>query len=83
LASGVWLQATGDSSVPDQVMQQRESRDVDRLGGTATVQTVKFDRWLGSLWRGERLAFTLALLSLAVGGGLWWVGGLMGEDVGD
>src|SRR5471032_1467434 len=64
----------------DAMAQQREMREVARLGGTATVQTVKFNLWLASLWHGERLGWTLALLGLVVGGACWHVGGLMGED---
>jgi hypothetical protein len=58
-------------------------RELERLGGTATAQTVKFDQWLSSLWRGQNLAITLAVLGLVVGGGCWWIGGLMGEEVDD
>jgi hypothetical protein len=65
----------------DLVAQQREMREVARLGGTAAVQTVKLHLWFASLWHGERLAWTLALLSLAVGGSCFYVAGLMDEDV--
>jgi hypothetical protein len=68
---------------PDPVAQQREMRELERLGGTAGVQTVKFDQWMGSLWHGRRLAFTLALLGLAIGGACWHVGGLMDEETQD
>jgi hypothetical protein len=64
----------------DAVAQQREMRELARLGGTATVQTVKFDRWVGSLWHGERLGWTLGVLGLVVGGACWKLGELMGED---
>ena len=64
----------------DPVAQQREMRELARLGGTASVQTVKFDQWMASLWHGQRLAFTLALLGLALGGACWHVGGLMDEE---
>ena len=64
----------------DLVARQREMRELQRLGGTATVQTVKFDQWLASLWHGERLAGTLAVLGLIAGGACWWIGGLMGEE---
>jgi hypothetical protein len=79
-AAGVYANASSDPQA-DLVAQQREMREVARLGGTATVQTVKFNLWLASLWHGERLAGTLALLGLLVGGVCWRVGGLMGEDV--
>lgn len=78
-AAAVYLSASADPDA-DLVAQQREMREVDRLGGTATVQMVKFDLWLASLWHGRRLACTLALLGLAVGGACWRIGSLMGED---
>ena len=64
----------------DLVAQQREMRELARLGGTATVQTVRFNLWLASLWHGERLGLTLAVLGLLVGGACWRIGSLMGED---
>lgn len=78
-AAGVYVSASADPSA-DLVAQQREMRELARLGGTAAVQTVKFNLWLGSLWHGERLAYTLALLGLVVGGACWRIGSLMGED---
>ena len=78
--AAVYATAGGDADV-DAMAQQREMREVDRLGGTATVQTVRFNGWLGSLFHGQRLAFTLALLGLVVGGAFWHIGGLMGEEL--
>ena len=78
--AAAYVTASADPGT-DQVAQQREMRELARLGGTATVQTVKFNLWLGSLWHGERLAGTLALLGLVVGGACWKIGELMGEDV--
>jgi len=77
--AAVYASAAADPDA-DAVAQQREMREVARLGGTATVQTVKFNLWLASLWHGERLGLTLALLGLVVGGACWHVGGLMGEE---
>ena len=78
--AAAYLTASADPEA-DQLAEQREMRQVARLGGTATVQTVKFNLWLGSLWHGERLGGTLALLGLVVGGACWKIGELMGEDV--
>ena len=64
----------------DLVAQQREMRGVARLGGTATVQTVRFNLWLASLWHGERLGLTLAMLGFVVGGACWRIGSLMDEE---
>ena len=68
----------GDAADP--VEHRREMREVARLGGTATVRTVEFDRWLDERWHGQGLAVTLAVLGLVVGGACWKLGELMGEE---
>ena len=70
----------GADDATDDLAQQREMQQVERLGGTATVQTVKFNLWLSSLWHGQRLGLTLAVLGLLVGGACWKIGELMGEE---
>jgi len=84
LAAVAWLHAGPDDEV-DAVEHQREMQQLERLGGRASVQTAEFDQWLSSLWHGRRLAVTLAVLGLVVGGACWRVGGLMAEggDDGD
>lgn len=83
VAGGAVYAIAGDPGDVDAMAQQREMREVDRLGGTATVQTVKFNGWLASWFHGQRLGLTLALLGLVVGGACWHVGGLMGEELPD
>ena len=78
-AAIAWF-AAGTDAATDPVSSQREMRELERLGGTATVQTVKFQQWLASLWHGERLAGTLAVLGLVVGGACWRIGELMAEE---
>jgi len=78
--AGVYVSATADPEA-DAIAQQREMRQVERLGGTATVQAVKFNQWLASMWQGQNLAVTLAVLGLILGGAFWWIGGLMAEEV--
>ncbi len=41
-------------------------RDLELYGGTANVLAVQLETWLQSLWRGRRLAYTVAAISLAV-----------------
>ncbi len=83
VAGGAVYALAGDPDDVDAMAQQREMREVDRLGGTATVQTVKFNGWLASLFHGQALGLTLAVLGLVVGGACWHVGGLMGEETSD
>jgi hypothetical protein len=58
----------------------REMQELERLGGKASVWTYRFDRWLASLWHGQRLAGTLAVLSLVISWGCFHLAGLMAED---
>ena len=62
-------------------LARSQAGTLERIGGKATARTVAFDDWLASLWHGERLGWTLALLSLAVGGSCLYVAGLMDETV--
>ena len=54
----------------------------ERMGGKALVMTAQFDDWFGSLWHGQRLAWTLAVLAAIAAGGCVYVAGLMEEDAG-
>jgi hypothetical protein len=63
----------GDSS--------RELQQIERLGGKAAVLTYQFQTWFASLWHGQRLAFTLAVLSIAVALACFHIADLMAEDV--
>jgi len=81
IAAGAVFFAATPAADADLVAQQREMREVARLGGTATVQTVKFKLWFDSLWRGRSLALTLAVLALVAAGGCGYVGALMDESV--
>jgi len=75
--------ATASRAVPPDIpgLADSEARTLERLGGKATARTVAFDDWLASLWHGERLGWTLAVLSLVVAGACLHVAGLMDEAV--
>lgn len=57
-----------------------EMRQLERLGGKASVQAWRFDSWLSSLWHGRRLAATLVVLTGLAAGLCWHIAGLMEED---
>ncbi len=48
-------------------------RDLQRLGGKAAVLAAELDLWFAGLWQGRRLAFTVAILSIAVSLGLFLI----------
>ena len=91
-AALVYFTAGGDSGagggnyqvVDGHVYQQSASKAqlqmTERMGGLATVRMAEFDDFLGSLWHGERLAFTLALLSTVVALACIHFAGLAAEE---
>ncbi|WP_422084804.1 hypothetical protein [Variovorax sp.] len=58
---------------------KREQQEMERLGGKATVWMAESATWLGSLWHGRRLAFTLALLATVIDGSCIYLAGLASE----
>ena len=54
-------------------------RSIELFGGKAMVTMVRFNQWLGSLWHGERLAFTMGVLSILVALACFWVAGRVSE----
>ncbi|GAC1334330.1 MAG: hypothetical protein NVS3B11_10330 [Collimonas sp.] len=41
-------------------------RDMQLYGGTSGILIADFNRWLGSLWHGKRLAYVLAIFSVGI-----------------
>ncbi len=52
----------------------RYRHDLEVYGGTMNVLADEFTRWFAGLWHGEKLAATIAFLTLAVSLGLAVVG---------
>ncbi len=53
------------------VTLEHSTRDVQILeaeGGRANVAAAEFSGWIGSLWHGRRLSYTLAAITLALAG---------------
>ena len=46
----------------------REVRMLEAEGGRANVAAAELDDWIGSLWRGQRLSYALAAISVALAG---------------
>jgi hypothetical protein len=63
------------------VDSSREMQQLERLGGKASVQTFKFQHWFASLWQGQQLAYTLAVVSALLALLCWHIAGLMDEAV--
>jgi hypothetical protein len=55
-----------------------ESKSYDdqlqRMGGRSLVRADEFNRWFGSLWQGENLGLTIAVLATILALILLWIG---------
>ncbi|MBI2959746.1 MAG: hypothetical protein HYY28_05485 [Betaproteobacteria bacterium] len=49
-------------------------REVQRVGGKAFVLFDEFNRWFAALWKGRKLAFTVAWISAALAVGVFAFG---------
>ncbi len=47
--------------------------NTERLGGMTTVYIARFNRWLGTLWHGRSLAYTVAALAVGLAAVLYWL----------
>jgi hypothetical protein len=66
-AALVFLAAPTDRTDSDQLEIGRSKHDLDqmeRIGGKSVILGVEFDDWIGSLWHGRRLAYTLTFISV-------------------
>ncbi len=64
-ASGQNLDGVYASTIVD---DRREQYEIERLGGKMGVLMVEFNEWLASLWQGQRLAYSIAIMTLGLAG---------------
>ena len=80
-ASGGYAIVGGQAFAVEESPAQRAQ--TERMGGRALVVTTQFNHWLGSLWHGERLAWTLAALSAFASLLCLYIAGVLAEDMGE
>lgn len=57
--------------------------DMVLYGGKTNMVMGEFAEWLGSLWHGKRLAFTVAAITLLVAGVFWYFGAPLPSESAD
>ena len=55
-------------------------REIQRFGGKAALAFDDFGRWFASLWKGKRLAVTLAWISVSAALALYLLSNWLGPD---
>jgi hypothetical protein len=59
----------------DPALTKTYVRDLERFGGKAAVLFDDFNRWFAARWRGRALGVTVAWITIAVAGLLYWISG--------
>jgi hypothetical protein len=73
-AIGIYVLAAAPDDNPlgyDPMQSKQYVRDLELYGGKANVLAVELVQWFESLWRGTRLAYTVACATVLLAGGLW------------
>ncbi len=65
-----------DDGVPD----KREMVQIEQFGGKGNLVAIEITTWFSSLWHGRRLAYTVAVLSIAIFATCRWAADLSAED---
>ncbi|MDR3394274.1 MAG: hypothetical protein P4L70_04675 [Parasulfuritortus sp.] len=59
-----FVNGTGCTRYPEE--DRRYIHDLELYGGQAAVLADEFNRWISSLWRGKRQAYTLGVLAIGI-----------------
>jgi hypothetical protein len=60
--------ARPENPLGDPLESKKYIHDLQLYGGTANVLAAEFREWLGGLWYGRNLAYTIAVLTLILAG---------------
>jgi hypothetical protein len=58
----------------DPFASKKYLRELELYGGKINILAVEFRQWFESLWRGHRLSYTIALLTVMLSALLWFLG---------
>jgi len=47
--------------------------ELERMGGKAALVANDVNRWFAGLWQGENLAFTVAVITMVIAGGYYFI----------
>ena len=73
-AALIYLFAADDAAPVTEIGDRRVNEfQIERIGGMAAVYAVRFNQWLGSLWHGRQLAFTIGVLAIVIALVCFWV----------
>jgi hypothetical protein len=62
------------------IADPRYQIELQRIGGNAAVLMAQLHQWFDSLWHGTALAYTVALLGVAIAGACFFIGYFFADD---
>jgi len=80
-ALAIYLTATPAGADPfgyDPMADKKYVRELRLYGGSANVLSAEFMEWFAGLWRGESLAFTIAVITIGVAWIFWFLATRLG-----
>lgn len=76
-ASAVVIYLTAAEAPNDPFAEFEKSKkfayELERMGGKAALVANDFNRWFAGLWRGETLAYTVAVITIIIAAGYYFV----------
>ncbi|HTP65105.1 MAG TPA: hypothetical protein VMJ66_06905 [Geobacteraceae bacterium] len=76
-AAVIYLRAesASDNALIDEIeYSKRYQHDLELYGGKANVLATEITNWFKGLWRGKRLAYTIAFITLLISCGFFYAG---------
>jgi len=72
----------GDTDLAGQITSGRMYRhNLELMGGKFAVLSDQFNEWFAGLWHGRSLAYTVAVLAVAIALMCFWVGHVMSKPL--
>lgn len=62
------------------IADPRYQIELQRIGGNAAVLMAQFHQWFDGLWHGTALAFTVAVLGIAIAGVCFFIGYFFADE---
>ena len=77
-AALIYAFAGDDADAAREIASQRMyQHNIALMGGQFAVLSDEFNQWFGSLWHGRTLAYTVAVLAVAIAAACFWIEGLI------
>jgi hypothetical protein len=75
--SSLVIYLTASEAAVDPMAEFEQSKkfsyELERMGGKAALAANDFNKWFAGLWQGETLAFTVAVITIIIAAGYYFI----------